>query len=74
MSNPFSMILYQVSFDIYEIGRNIVNFAQILAILVINRKARSFTVCGLRLSRQKISSHTVSRLDLPTLLNIQPYL
>ena len=70
MSNPFSMILYQVSFDIYEIGRNIVNFAQIWAILVINRKVRIFTVCGLRLSRQKNSSHTVSRLGLPTLVKM----
>ena len=38
-----------------------------LAILVSNRKTRFFTVCGLWLSRQNISSHTVSRLDLPTL-------
>ena len=45
MSNPFSMILYQVSFDIYEIGRNIVNFAQIWAILVINRSQNLY---GLR--------------------------
>ena len=33
--------------------------------LVTNR--HFFAVCGLRLSRQKKISHTVSRLDLPTL-------
>ena len=31
-----------------------------------------FAVCGLRLSRLNNFSHTVSRLDLPTLVQILP--
>ena len=56
-----------------ELTWKMVNFAQIFGNFSLKPQNQIFfTVCGLRLSRQNISSHTVSRLDLPTLFLTVP--